>query len=270
MKSPSYSRPDQPGYASYAHMDALLGLQHPQTDEPAELAFIIISQVKELLFRLLADDVGQAADLLRADEVAQACRTLRRVRATLRTLEAAWEPLSGLSPDEFARIRPVLEGASGLQSVSYRRWEFAMGRRDAAMLEVFRPYPHLLDVLNEALRRPSLYDEAVALLAREGHTLPESVVDRDPATPYRPHPAVRTAWVRVYRSSSEGDPLRTLAEELMSVAYAVGQWRYSHLLTVERVLGPKIGTGGTAGASWLAQIAEHRFFPELWEARYEL
>lgn len=272
MNSAPSSRPAQPGYVSYARMDELLELQNPQTDEPAEMGFIIISQVKELLFRLLAFDVEHATARLRADEVAQACRTLERVLATVHTLHATWEPLAGLRPDEFARIRTVLEveGASGLQSVSYRRWEFAMGRRDPAMLKVFRPYPHLLDTLTEALRQPSLYDEALALLARRGHELPPSVIDRDPRTPYQPHPAVARAWALVYRDSSEGDPLRRLAEALVSVAYAVGQWRYTHLLTVERIIGPKAGTGGTDGASWLSAIAEHRFFPELWQARYEL
>lgn len=261
---------NQPGYIAYARMDTLLELQHPQTDEPAEMAFLVISQVEELLFHLLATDVEQTADQLRADDLAGARRTLRRVLASVHTLQATWEPLADLRPDEFARIRTVLDGASGLQSVSYRRWEFAMGRRAPGALEVFGPYPDLLATLSAALHRPSLYDEALRLLARRGHDLGARIVDRDPSEPYEADPAVTRAWVRVYRETVEGDPLLGLAEDLVALAYAVGQWRYTHLLTVERIIGPKTGTGGTDGASWLAAIAEHRFFPELWHARYEL
>jgi tryptophan 2,3-dioxygenase len=260
---------DGPTYVSYAHMDDLLTLQHPRTDAPTEPSFIIMSQIKELLFKLLHTEFTTARDQLAKDRLDDALWTLRRAVRTQRFLEGSWDVLSAFSTVEFAEFREVLGTASGFQSPSYRRLEFLLGNKNPAMLQAHRGRP-TYDPVRAQLREPSLYDEALAFLRRRGLDLPAEVVDRDPERPYRPHDAVEDAWRAVYRDPAAHRDLYQLGEALLEVAASFARWRYSHLVTVQGLLGDKPGTGGTTGVSWLSRVSEHRFFPELWSVRSTL
>ena len=46
--------------------------------------------------------------------------------------------------------------------------------------------------------------------------------------------------------------LYQLAEKLVDLDDALAAWRHKHMLTVERIIGMKTGTGGSAGAAYLA------------------
>ncbi|MGH3686910.1 MAG: tryptophan 2,3-dioxygenase [Pseudonocardiaceae bacterium] len=186
-----------------------------------------------------------------------------------RVLLSCWEPLSGLTPGEFAGFRDVLGSASGFQSFFYRRLEFLLGNEDPAMVRPHGRAPQYDQVL-EQLRGPSIDDEALGALHRRGLGIPRDVLDRDLTEPYRPCEAVEAAWARVYRSPGEHHDLYQLAEAMIEVAYLFARWRSTHLLTVQRLLGDKPGTGGTSGVAWLRSINEHRFFPELWSVRSSL
>jgi tryptophan 2,3-dioxygenase len=261
--------PGNTPFVAYANMDALLSLQHPVTDAPTEPGFIIMSQVKELLFSLLHTEFTTVRDQLREDRTADALWTLRRAQRVQGVLLESWAVLDALSPTEFAEFRDILGQASGFQSVSYRRLEFLLGNKNPAMVEPHRNAPQFDAVLAQ-LHEPSLYDEVIALLDRHGLGLPAEVLTRDPAERYRPHPAVEAAWRTVYTDQRRHPELYLLAEALSDVAAGFARWRYSHLVTVERMLGTKPGTGGTNGVRWLTAIAEHRFFPELWSMRSTL
>lgn len=253
-------------YAAYACMDTLLSLQHPRTGAPAEHGFIILSQVKELLFKLLHTEFGIVRDQLAADQLDDALWTLRRAIRVQQVLLSCWDALGALSPGEFASFRDVLGSASGFQSVNYRRLEFLLGNKNPKMTRPHADTPNH-DILLAELRRPSLYDEAIRYLARRGMDIPPGLVERDFTQPYTPNDEVALAWRTVYDNPGRNHGLFLLAEALVDVANLFARWRYTHLLTVQRVLGDKPGTGGTAGASWLSRIAEHRFFPELWSIR---
>ena len=256
-------------YVAYAEMDALLSLQRPRTAAPTEPAFIIVSQIKELLFKLLHTELESTRDELAADRIDQALWTLRRAERAQRLLLSCWEVLSALSPTEFAQFRDVLGQASGFQSYSYRRLEFLLGNKNPAMIAPHRNTEHFDEVLGQ-LRQPSLYDEVLGVLARNGLEIPAEVLDRDVAAPYAPHEQVEAAWRRVYRESDKYRELFLLGEALTDVADQFARWRYTHLVTVQRMLGAKPGTGGTGGVAWLAGISERRFFPELWTVRSAL
>lgn len=256
-------------FAEYARMHTLLALQHPRTTAEAEPGFIILSQVKELLFSLLHTEFSTARDHLRDGRVHEALWTLRRADRVQHILLSCWEGLSALTPGEFASFRDVLGSASGFQSFSYRRLEFLLGNKNPAMARPHRGTPYH-DQVRDQLRQPSLYDQALRLLARLGLDIPAEVVDRDFAEPYRPRAAVERAWHAVYREPDRHREAFLVGEALTEAAYQFGRWRYTHLLTVERVLGGKPGTGGTTGVPWLSKIAEHRFFPELWSVRSSL
>lgn len=261
--------PGNTPYVEYARMDALLDLQHPRTGLTTEYEFIVLSQVKELLFALLHHVLTEVAITIRDGRIDRALRVLRRVPSMQRVLLSCWEPLSVMTPAEFAEFRDVLGSASGFQSVSYRRLEFLLGNKQPAMVRPHKGSPQCHQVLDQ-LRGPSIYDEALGLLHRRGLGVPHEVLDRDVSLPYRPCEAVEAAWRRVYRSPDDHHDLHQLAEAMIEVSYLFARWRSDHLLTVQRLLGDKPGTGGTSGVAWLRSISEHRFFPELWSVRSSL
>ncbi|MER7793305.1 tryptophan 2,3-dioxygenase family protein [Streptomyces sp. NPDC097640] len=254
-------------YIDYQSIDVLLSLQRPRSDAPAELTFYVMGQVKELLFKLIYEELERTRALLDGDSVAEAAVNLRRLRRVVELLNGTWNVLSTLTPNEFNGFRDVLGSASGIQSYMYRMVEYALGNKVAALALPHRQVPHVHAQVQRALHEPSVYDAALRLLARHETPLPPSVLDRDFSQPYEPNGAVERAWAEVYRGKAATDPLPQLAEALMDVAEGFSRWRSLHLLTVERIIGFKPGTGGTEGAGWLRRVAEHRFFPELWTSR---
>ncbi|WP_433544702.1 tryptophan 2,3-dioxygenase family protein [Streptomyces sp. CA-294286] len=260
----SYENP----YVDYARMDTLHSLQEPRTGSPFEMSFILISQVKELLFRMVHLEVSQARGALREDRPEAACRALARAVRNQRVLTGCWESMNALTVDEFLVFRDVLGTASGTQSFMYRLLEFTLGNRNAAMTQSsdFDAFPEL----RAELGRPSVYDEALRHLARSGLPVPEHVVDREPAAAHEPDEDVEKVWMTVYRAPREHPAAFALAEQLLEVAYQFSHWRATHLLVVERMLGGKRGSAGSDGAAWLRKINEHRFFPELWTMRSAL
>ncbi|PNV36163.1 tryptophan 2,3-dioxygenase [Streptomyces sp. DH-12] len=263
------SPPDTTPYAHYARMDELLALQHPLSPARTEPGFIIMSQVKELLFKLLHTELTTARDQLTQDLLDDALWTLRRAARVQQVLLVSWETFSVLSPVEFAEFRDVLGSASGFQSAGYRRLEFLLGNKNPAMAEPHRDTAGYETVVAQ-LHAPSLYDAALALLVRRGLLTPDDSPDRDVTRPYRGGAEVEDAWRTVYRDPARHRDLHLLAEALMDTADQFARWRYTHLVTVQRMLGAKPGTGGTEGVAWLARISEHRFFPELWSVRSTL
>jgi tryptophan 2,3-dioxygenase len=256
-------------YVEYAAMDALLSLRQPRTSAPTEPGFIILSQVKELLFDLLHTELTGVREQIRQDRLSEALWTLRRAHRVQTLLIGCWDVLGALSPTEFAEFRDVLGRASGFQSVSYRKLEFLMGNKNPAMVVPHENAPQYESVRAQ-LAEPSLYDEVIALLHRWVKALPPEVIDRDVAAPYEPHAAVEAAWRVVYTQRDRYAELYLLAEALTDSAAIFARWRYTHLVTVQRIIGDKPGSGGTSGVSWLRGIAEHRFFPELWTVRSTL
>ncbi|MFC4587075.1 tryptophan 2,3-dioxygenase [Sphaerisporangium corydalis] len=254
-------------FVDYVRSDVLLSLQGLRTKAPTEPAFLIATQVMELLFKLGHIEVLHVRDRLDADDVDAALWALRRVRAVQHQLVGAWELLSSLSPADYREFRDQLGDGSGFQSFVYRQWEFALGNKNAALARPYAGNPVTHGELLRALNEPSLYDAALRLLARNGMPLPAEVLDRDWAEPYQARPEVERAWRRVYEDPVRHQALHRLAEALVDVAYEFGRWRATHVLVVERVLGGKPGTGGTSGVEWLRRVADHRFFPELWSVR---
>jgi tryptophan 2,3-dioxygenase len=254
-------------YIDYQSIDVLLSLQHPRSGDPSELTFYVLGQVKELLFKLVYEELVRVRGLLDEDDVSGSVWALRRIRRVVELLVSSWDVLGTLAPTEFNAFRDHLGQASGFQSYMYRMVEYVLGNKVEALARPHRNVPHVSEQVDRALREPGVYDAAVALLARRGASVPREVLERDFSQQAAPHPDVERAWADVYRDGGPADELFLLAEGLMDVAEAVCRWRSVHLLVVERIIGTKPGTGGTAGVPWLRRINEHRFFPELWTAR---
>lgn len=264
-------RPDATApYVQYARLDDLHALQFPESDSPLELSFILITQVKELLFRMLFVELDTARTHVRDDDITAACRALARANRVQRVLLTSWETLTGMSATEFVEFRPVLGEASGIQSFMYRAVEYIMGNKDPESLERLRERGPLHPILEDEVSAPSLYDEVAAYLDRNVRPVTDITRGRDFSSQYVASQDVEAAWLAVYREPIRYAAAHALAEALIELSFQFSQWRATHLLVVERMLGSKPGTGGTEGTRWLRHINDHRFFPELWSVRTEL
>jgi len=257
-------------YGDYLRLDQLLDCQHPVSDQHDEMLFIIIHQATELWMKLALHELRAAIAQLRADNLAASFKGMARVSRIQAQLIQSWDVLSTLTPADYLSFRDSLGRSSGFQSHQYRLIEFALGNKNAAMLEPHRHRAELHAAMTAALRAPSLYDEVVALLARRGFAIDAALLARDVSTPHRSDASVRAAWLAIYRDTAKYWDLYELAEELVDLEDWFQQWRFRHVTTVERIIGRKRGTGGTAGVAYLRQALDIRFFPELWEVRTEL
>ena len=257
-------------YGQYLALDALLTAQHPISDHHDEMLFIVIHQTKELWLKQIVHELRLALDLVRRDKLIEVHKNLSRVSRIQAVMTQSWDVLSTLTPTDYLTFRGVLGTSSGFQSAQFRTMEFMLGRREGGHL---RHHPEGSDayrMLDEAGSGPSLWDEANAALSRAGFALPVEVLERDWSQPYRPSEAVEAAWAEVYRDVDRHWPFYQLAEKLMDVDDALAGWRHKHVVTVERVIGFKRGTGGTPGVPYLQSTLAKRAFPELWSLRTKL
>ncbi|MEU7205302.1 tryptophan 2,3-dioxygenase family protein [Streptomyces sp. NPDC045470] len=257
---------DTTPYEDYVHADVLTHLQHPLSDDPGEMAFLVTTQVMELWFTVVVHEWHTAAQALRRDELPVAMEALERSSRQLEALNAAWKPLARLTPAQFNAFRGALGEGSGFQSAMYRRMEFLLGEKSASMLVPHRGAPREYAELEKALQEPSLWDEVLRLLARRGYGIPREVLEREVTERYEPDARVEAVWAEVYAGPRDGELVR-LGEALTDVAELVWRWRNDHLVATRRAMGAKLGTGGSAGVAWLEKRASKNVFPELWTAR---
>ncbi len=257
-------------YGGYLRLDDLLACQKPLSDCHDEMLFIVIHQATELWMKLILHELGSAIARIREDALAPAFKMLARVSRIQSQLIQSWDVLATLTPADYMAFRDRLGHASGFQSYQYRAIEFALGNKNPEMLAPHRHDPEIHRRLEAALNAPSLYDEAIRLLARRGFEIAPDRLDRDWSRPYEADPSVEAAWLAVYRDTGAHWDLYELAEELVDLEDWFQQWRFRHLTTVERVIGRKRGTGGTSGVAYLRHALDIRFFPELWSVRTAL
>ena len=257
-------------YGDYLRLDQLLSAQQPRSADPNELLFIIQHQASELWLKLVIHELKLARDHIRGDELQPAFKMLARVARVMAQLNQSWDVLSTLTPAEYSSFRASLGSASGFQSYQYRTVEFLLGNKNAVLMEPHRHRADLVGPLAEAHDRPSIYDEAIRVLARRGFAVDPSQVERHWREPRAFDESVCAAWVAVYKDTSRHWELYELAEKLVDLEDAFRQWRFRHATTVERVIGLKRGTGGTSGVDYLRRMVQVELFPELWRARTQI
>ncbi len=261
---------DQMSYGDYLSLDAILSAQHPQSDAHDELLFIIQHQTSELWMKLAIREISAARCAIRGGDLRPAFKMLARVSRIFEQLNNAWDVLRTMTPSDYTTFRDALGPSSGFQSYQYRQIEFMLGNRNHAML---RPHAHredIMEMLKAELATPSLYDEALNLVAGEGIEIPDHILSRDVSAPYTPDDTVIAAWHKVYSDPAKYWSLYELAEKLVDFEDYFRRWRFNHVTTVERVIGFKRGTGGTGGVSYLKKMLEVELFPELWRVRTTL
>ena len=257
-------------YGDYLGLDQLLAAQKPLSKEHNELLFIIQHQTTELWMKLMLHELLAARQQVITGDLSPAFKMLARVSRIMNNLIQAWDVLSTLTPTEYSAFRDSLGKSSGFQSHQYRALEFVFGNKNAALLKPFEHRSEIHAMLSAMLHGPSLYDEAIRLLARRGFKLDADAIERDWSLPYAENQSVMAAWRTVYANPKQHWDLYELAEKLVDLEDYVRQWRHRHVTTVQRIIGFKRGTGGTAGVGYLKSLLEVRLFPELWDLRTEL
>lgn len=256
-------------YARYLGLDALLDCQTPLSDRHDEMLFIIIHQTKELWLKEILHETRLARRLVAQGELQPAYKALARVSRIQTVMTLSWDVLSTLTPADYLKFRHVLGPSSGFQSAQFRLLEYMLGLKDPAFLAFHPEGAPARTELEEALRSPSLYDEALAQLARRFPEIGPEIA-RDPTRTHEPSAVVEDAWLVVYREPETYWDLYGLAEKLVDLDDALLAWRHKHVLTVERIIGRRRGTGGTEGVAYLTRTLQRRCFPELWSLRSRL
>jgi tryptophan 2,3-dioxygenase len=259
-------------YDRYLDLPTLLSAQHPRSTPPHhdEMLFIIQHQVAELWFKLILHELRAAIAWLDRDLPGPATKALARIKQVQRQLFEMWGVLETLTPAEYMEFRQVLGPASGFQSLQYRLFEFLLGNKDEAMLQVFAYDPEARERLRQALDAPTLYDAFLRWLHRLGHAIPHALIERDLTQPHVFCPELVPALTRIYRERERHWDAYHVSESLVDLEENFQLWRFRHLKIVERIIGHKKGTGGSSGYAFLKQALELRFFPELIAVRTEL
>ena len=258
---------DRMSYSDYLHLDQVLNAQQPLSTAHDELLFIIQHQTSELWMKLALHEIAAAIRSIREDRLEPSFKMLSRVARIFEQLNSAWDVLRTMTPSEYTEFRESLGQSSGFQSWQYRAIEFMAGNRNPAMLRPHAHRPEFSERLEAILAMPSLYDEAILLLARNGFDVGVDAERTDWRETRAESDAVLAAWQAVYRDPGRHWMLYELAEKLVDFEDYFRRWRFNHVTTVERIIGMKRGTGGTSGASYLKKMLEVELFPELWKVR---
>lgn len=259
-------------YGSYLGLDTLLASQHTRSfpEHHDELLFIIQHQTTELWLKLTLHELRAASAALSADDLGSALKKIARVKHIQRTMIEQWSVLATLTPSEYAQFRSFLGNSSGFQSAQYRAVEFLLGNKNARMLSVFEGEPENHRMLSEALAAPSVYDEFLRYMARQGLSVPRRLLERDVTHAHTYDEELRDVFKTVYENETEYWEIYEACEEFVDLEDNFQFWRFRHLRTVQRTIGMKRGTGGSSGVDFLQRALELTFFPELFAVRTEI
>jgi tryptophan 2,3-dioxygenase len=246
-------------YADYLKLDQLLSAQQPLSPLHDEMLFIVIHQTKELWMKQMLHELKLAVALIGEDRFAEGYKAMARISRIQAVMTLSWDVLSTLTPVDYLKFRDVLGTSSGFQSAQFRELEYRLGLKDPDYLQHYSDGTGERARLQSALDEPSLRDVATEALTRAGFELGDRSVE-----------ALAAAWLEVYRDAERWFELYELAEKLVDIDDALAMWRHKHVLTVERIIGNKRGTGGSEGASYLRSTLDKRVFPELWSLRTAL
>ncbi|MDN3018299.1 tryptophan 2,3-dioxygenase [Paenibacillus sp. BSR1-1] len=257
-------------YGDYLHLEKILSSQHRLSDHHDEMLFIIIHQTSELWMKLILHEMNAAIECIKRNDLEPSFKMLSRVSRIQQQLIQSWSVLSTLTPAEYMQFRDKLGHSSGFQSYQNRLIEFALGNKNAHTLAVYQHQPELYARLVESLHAPSIYDAAISALVAHGLSVDEKALNRDWSQNYEPNASVEEAWLHVYRNTDQYWDLYELAEKLVDIGNQQQLWRFNHMTTVERIIGHKMGTGGSSGVTYLKRVLDQQFFPELLSLRTKL
>ena len=251
-------------YTSYLAIDELLSLQRPLSDGPEhdEMLFIVIHQSYELWFKQLIHEFLAAQFALEAGDTHRSLALLGRIRTIMKVCVAQIDILETMTPLQFNSFRSYLSSSSGFQSAQFRKVEEILGRRDSAMAGHLPA--NVQSNISLITSRNSVWDSLLVYISKRGHLIPADVLARDKSVAYVANPAVQDVLLDVHRNDPES---AAVCERLLDIDEGLQEWRYRHVKMVERTIGAKMGTGGSAGVKYLASTLFNPVFVDLWEIR---
>jgi tryptophan 2,3-dioxygenase len=263
---------DRMSYGGYLDLETLLSAQKPLStpEHHDELLFIVQHQTTELWMKLMIHELDAAMEYLRSDDLSQALKCVARLKHIQKTLTEQWSVLATLTPSEYAQFRHMLGNSSGFQYYQYRAIEFMLGNKNAKMIQVFDSDPAAQELLLRALNSPSIYDEFLRYLSRQGYSIPHDILNRDVTLAWVFQPELMPIFIEIYNNHEDNWAAYETCEELVDLEENFQFWRFRHLRTVQRIIGMKTGTGGSSGAPFLQKALELTFFPELFAVRTEI
>ena len=258
---------DRMTYGKYLHLPEILNAQHLLSDQHDEMLFVIIHQASELWLKLAGHEVEAAIRNVTEDDFRHAFKVIARVKLILNQLSQSWSILSTMTPVDYLKFRDTLGPASGFQSYGYRKLEFLLGNKNRKLVDVHRHDPDVYAELNRVLGEPGLYDVVLRKLSDVGFEIDQQMLERDFSLPYEANDSVQAAWHTIYSAPDKHFELYELAEKLVDIEDAFQNWRFKHMYTVQRIIGNRMGTGGSSGVPFLKKAIEVSFFPELFAVR---
>lgn len=257
-------------YGQYLNLDKVLSAQQPRSGEHDEMLFIIIHHVMELWMKQAMHELNAARTHIDAGNLEPSLKIFSRLDRILNQMTGVWDVLTTLTPVDYLKFRESLGRSSGFQSYQFRVLEFTLGNKVAGLIKVHEKDPKAYAMVEQALKAPTLYDIVLSLLKKRGFDIADEVLGRDVSQPYHGHDSVKQAWLAIYSDTEKHWDLYALAEKLMDFEHNFQIWRYHHLKTVERIIGGKMGTGGSSGLPYLAKGLQAKLFPELLDVRTDL
>jgi len=258
---------DRMSYGKYLHLPEILNAQHLRSDQHDEMLFVIIHQASELWLKLAGHEVEAAIRNVTDDDFRHAFKVIARVKLILNQLSQSWSILSTMTPVDYLKFRDTLGSASGFQSYGYRKLEFLLGNKNEKLVDVHRHDPDVYAELSRVLVEPGLYDVVLRKLSDVGFDIDQQILKRDFSLPYEANDSVQAAWHTIYSNPDSHFELYELAEKLVDIEDAFQNWRFKHMYTVQRIIGNRMGTGGSSGVPFLKKAIEVSFFPELFAVR---
>ena len=257
-------------YAGYLCLEPILAAQRPKSNQHDEMLFIIQHQTSELWMKLVVHELRAAVAYVKNDDLEPSFKVLSRVKQIMRMMFEQWAVLETMTPSDYALFRKALGRASGFQSYQYRMIEFLLGNKDAHVMGQLKQRPEVVEILTKDLNAPSLYEEFLRYLDRKGIDIPTECIDRDFSVPREESKALVGVFKKIYDNPRLHWGAYEMCEKLIDIDQMFQLWRFRHMQTVERIIGFKMGTGGSQGAPYLRERARVHLFPELWSVRTEV
>lgn len=253
-------------YQSYLKVGELLQLQQPVSDGPEhdEMLFIIIHQSYELWFKQMLHELSRTQVALEHGETFEVLPLLNRIRTILKICVAQVDILETMTPLQFMSFRGRLESASGFQSAQFRQIEALLGRRDSGLISHLPPASAERTSITHWMLTRSIWDSFLLYLSKSGFNIPVEFLQRDFSVAYESDERIQSVLLEVHRKH---DMSAMVCERLIDIDEGLQEWRYRHIKMVERTIGRKVGTGGSAGVDYLARTLNRPVFPDLWEIR---
>ena len=257
-------------YAGYLCLEPILAAQRPKSKQHDEMLFIIQHQTSELWMKLVVHELRAAVAYVKNDDLEPSFKVLSRVKQIMRMMFEQWAVLETMTPSDYALFRKALGRASGFQSYQYRMIEFLLGNKDTQVMGQLKQRPEIVEILTKDLNAPSLYEEFLRYLDRKGIDIPTECVNRDFSVPREESKALVGVFKKIYDNPRLHWGAYEMCEKLIDIDQMFQLWRFRHMQTVERIIGFKMGTGGSPGAPYLRERARVHLFPELWSVRTEV